>query len=200
MMTGDSPAQEFTATALAMNGFSAVFNGDSVVIELRVQSDNSSDENSRVIISAYPPGLCDDDVSPSFICDGIDDRVLSYDVRQGRLSMGCTRWFISEDVFVQAGHCGLWSNSMHIHFHKADCSADSKDQCFIKPGSYTGEYLDEERGTGVSACEIPSPPAPREPPDPAPDDCRATSSSRPLVVPRERPSSRRRSKTQKKIG
>ncbi len=51
------------------------------------------------------------------IC-GTDDRVPSYDVRQGRIVLNgsCTAWLVSESVFVTAGHCGIPKAASRMYF------------------------------------------------------------------------------------
>ncbi|MCC5787625.1 MAG: trypsin-like peptidase domain-containing protein, partial [Phycisphaerales bacterium] len=56
------------------------------------------------------------------ICDGADDRVLSYDQRVARMSTGCTAWLInhgnSANRFLTAGHCITTGNTTAImHFN-----------------------------------------------------------------------------------
>jgi hypothetical protein len=53
------------------------------------------------------------DVIPLTICGDGDDRILSKDVRQGRLNSGCTAWLISESVFLTAKHC---EGNTHVDF------------------------------------------------------------------------------------
>lgn len=82
---------------------SAYFNGDAVTIELWAYP---GAEYNRLLIEEVTAG---DPVPPDrTICDGVDDRVLSNDPRQGRyMSAGCTAWLIDDcqHCFLTAGHC-----------------------------------------------------------------------------------------------
>ena len=119
VITGSSGSQELDATGLASsNGFSAVFDGDSVDVELitpgnRVRGNRAN--NSRVVVSALKVGLCGEKkpTTGQSICGNVDDRVPSDDPRQGRIG-GCTGWLVSENVFIQAGEFVCLSGVYHI--------------------------------------------------------------------------------------
>lgn len=115
---GVNSSQELDARALAMNSFSAVFDGSSVSVELSSPGGlrRGSGPTSRVIVSAIKGGLCKKPLISDSLC-GADDRIPSTDVRVGRLSMGCTGWLISEDVYVTAGHCGTPTSSTRYISH-----------------------------------------------------------------------------------
>ena len=89
------------------------------------------------MVSNVKVGLCKDDLTSSSICGDIDDRVPSTDVRMGRIG-GCTGWLISEDVFIQAGHCGTPSSSTRIHFVYGTGSATPENQYAVDVSSYQG--------------------------------------------------------------
>jgi hypothetical protein len=105
-------------------------------------------KSSRIIVSNIHVGLCqggndgttttggggDGEIIASTIC-GNDDRVQSYDVRQGRMG-GCTAWLISEDVFLRAGHCGMPNANTRIHFTFSNTAAPPEDQYAVDLLSY----------------------------------------------------------------
>jgi hypothetical protein len=76
----------------------------------------------------------DGEIVLATIC-GNDDRVQSYDVRQGRMG-GCTAWLISEDVFIRAGHCGMPNVNSRVHFTFYNTDAPLKDQYAVDLSSY----------------------------------------------------------------
>lgn len=90
------------------------------------------------------------DVNPSTIC-GDDNRVPSFDLRQGRLvtpGLGtCTAWLISEDVFLTAGHCGVPDEEWRVHFTFGADDAPEEDQYAIEteldvnPASYGATFI-----------------------------------------------------------
>ena len=81
------------------------------------------------------------DVITSTICGPEDNRVRSYDLRQGRLlPMGCTAWLISEDVFLTAAHCGIPDEDWRLHFTFDAEGAPEEDQYAVDLTSYASEY------------------------------------------------------------
>ena len=84
-------------------------------------------------------GMVGGDVITSTICGPEDDRVRSYDLRQGRLVMPdgtCTAWLISEEVFLTAGHCGILHEDWRVHFTFDVDDAPEEDQYAVDPPSY----------------------------------------------------------------
>lgn len=77
-------------------------------------------------------------VIPSSICGDVDDRILSKDVRQGRLDNCCTAWLISESVFLTAKHCGLPSVKFtHVDFlYSGTSPGPNVDQYEVELSSY----------------------------------------------------------------
>jgi V8-like Glu-specific endopeptidase len=104
---------------------SAYMNGDSVILELWAYPNTGP---NRVAFSEVMVGDPPDDMAES-ICDGGDDRVLSYDTRQGRLSTGCTAWLINHDNsanrFLTAGHCISNGTSGAVVFFNVPLSTSS---------------------------------------------------------------------------
>ena len=129
-------SEVITSDFLAANAFTSMFDGNSVTITLATPGDDPS----RIRIPNVIVGICkkdDDEVSNESICGPTDDRVSSEDVRVGRIG-GCTGWLISEDVFIQAGHCGTPSSSTRIHFVYGTGSAPIADQYAVDVSSYEG--------------------------------------------------------------
>ena len=87
-------------TLVEWDHVSAMFNGDEVTLELVAAPFSSG---NRVVLDGVWQGQSGTPGVQS-IC-GVDDRVQSFDPRQGRLWLGCTGWLISQDVMLTAGHC-----------------------------------------------------------------------------------------------
>ena len=139
IITGMKSSQELDARALAANSFSAVFDGSSVSVELSSPGGlrRGNGPTSRVVVSAIKVGMCKKPRISESLC-GADNRTPSSDVRAGRLSMGCTGWLISEDIYITAGHCGTPTSSTRIHFTFGTGSAPVEDQYAIDVSSYVG--------------------------------------------------------------
>lgn len=101
----------------------------------------SSSSVSRVVISNIKVGLCgdddedNDDVLISTICGSTDDRIRSYDVRQGRMG-DCTAWLIGKNIFLRAGHCATPNESTRLHFTSEASSAPVSDQYAVDLPTY----------------------------------------------------------------
>ncbi|MCC5787731.1 MAG: trypsin-like peptidase domain-containing protein [Phycisphaerales bacterium] len=98
------------------NMTSAVFNGDTIYLELWAFADTGE---NRVVITEVEAG---DPAPAESICDGADNRQLSYDQRVARMSTGCTAWLInhgnSANRFLTAGHCiGSGNTTAIMHFN-----------------------------------------------------------------------------------
>ena len=99
----DGAVQELNGESLAWtDGWSVFLNGDAVLIEIVASGSQpgSTLKIDRVLVS-------EPTFSDRSICGTTDDRTLSSDARQGRLSMGCTGWLINDinGGFLTAGHC-----------------------------------------------------------------------------------------------
>merc|ERR1719253_1123434 len=127
-------AEELDAAALAANGWSEVLPGARIAVTLRSDTGGAP---SRLVVKGYVAGGVCDAPSGQSICGTTDDRVNSTDPRQGRIG-GCTGWLISEDVFIQAGHCGTPSASKRLHFTFGMSGAPVADQYAVEAGSYSG--------------------------------------------------------------
>jgi len=144
----DIEVEVLTANALEANRFSSVFGGSSVAIWLVSSSTQGEADPSRVVVSEVSVGICNDpdkdgDGVAESICGNDDDRIASTDVRAGRIG-GCTGWLISENVFIQAGHCGTPNTGTRIHFTFGDGVAHSRNQYAVDVATYRG--LDEGVG------------------------------------------------------
>lgn len=135
ILVGQDTSQILDAAALEANPYSAEFDGSSVTLELLTPGGIRSGSTSRVIVSNIRVGLCEDDGIASSICGGVDDRTQSSDERAGRIG-GSTGWLISENVFVQAGHCGTPSTNTRLHFTYGTGSAASVDQYAVDVSTY----------------------------------------------------------------
>ena len=148
ILRGRTFDQELDAHALAhaSNGYSAVFDGDAVSVELvhhppppgRRRRYLAGEAASRVVVSnVLAGGEC---AGVETICGSSDDRVPSYDGRQGRIRMGgsCTAWMVSDDVFVTAGHCGTPTSSsrMFFTFDPAGTSVPPSKQYAVELSSF----------------------------------------------------------------
>jgi len=100
----DGAVQHLNATTLKQWKYnSAWFNGSMVLVEL-VAEPYSSSAHFTVDGVTYIEQLIGD----RSICDGVDDRELSYEDRDARaLPIGCTAWVIDDPnhTFLTAGHC-----------------------------------------------------------------------------------------------
>ncbi len=111
MMTGAGGAfQTMDARHLEDWSYSsAVFNGDSVLLEIYAYPGTGNNRVSMTTVMASEPapgGMGPTDT----ICGTVDNRVQSNDPRQGRLwPIGCTAWMIDlgncANRFLTAGHC-----------------------------------------------------------------------------------------------
>ena len=83
---------------------SAYFNGDAVRLDL-IAAPNG--RLNRVVVDSAEAGEVPAPLFPESICDVIDDRVLSGDVRVARTSGGCTAWLFNDrkHCMLTAGHC-----------------------------------------------------------------------------------------------
>lgn len=92
------------------NHASAVFNGDSVLVELHVAPDDRDAfvNIDEVTVASLPDqGLSPADRQAKSICGDTDDRVSSNDPRVGRLFFGgATAWLASNGAVLTAGHAG----------------------------------------------------------------------------------------------
>lgn len=115
MSLADGAWQRFTESSLAeWGGWSAIFNGDAVVVQLLVAPDVSASFEIDQL-SVNDPAQEGDGGGVATLC-GTDSRVGSTDPRVGRLSSascasggacgGCTAWLTSIGSAMTAGHCG----------------------------------------------------------------------------------------------
>lgn len=91
---------------------SCFFNGDEVLLEL-IAAPGS--RGNRVEVASVSVGQLP--AEPDTICGDLDDRQLSFDNRQGRLSTGCTGWMIGPDLALSAGHCGATDRDLILSFN-----------------------------------------------------------------------------------
>ncbi len=129
----DGATQRFTHAMLeAWDGWSAIFNGDAVLVRLLVAPGESvSYEIHEVAVNLPPTESGEGEGGVASIC-GSDSRVASTDSRVGRLSGancgsgggcgGCTAWLTSIGCAMTAGHCGTASGGL-IEFNVPDSSA-----------------------------------------------------------------------------
>ena len=85
------------------------------------------------------------DINPLSLCGPTDDRVLSQDIRQGRIMpVGCTAWMISESVFLTAAHCQENVKVMHFTFGSSDAPLEDQYEVesFVKSPNYTNSPKD----------------------------------------------------------
>ncbi len=120
----DGAVQRFTHAMLKeWAGWSAIFNGDLVLVQLFVApGDAARFEIDQIAINNPPVEFVEGGVAS--IC-GVDNRIASSDSRVGRLSGpncgnggsgngcgGCTAWLTSVGSAVTAGHCGNGSGGL----------------------------------------------------------------------------------------
>jgi len=142
----DGASQELDAPLLAAwNNRSAMFNGDTVKVELLAAPDDKDVffevkavvvgewaggvplQSSRPTVSHWSSSISKQlDVThyrPDNVC-GADDRVASTDQAVGRIvPIGCTGWVISNGAFLTAGHCNT-GNMTSIQFNVPASKSD----------------------------------------------------------------------------
>ncbi len=141
----DGAVQELDAATLAAwNNQSAMFNGDTIKIELLAAPEDTAvffevkalmvgewvggaplhSRRPRVEQWSTTSGTVDmTQFNPNMVC-GTDDRVASTDQAVGRvMPIGCTGWIISNGAFLTAGHCNTGSMTT-MHFNVPASNAD----------------------------------------------------------------------------
>lgn len=106
----DGATQRLNAEHLAQwSGMSAYFNG--TVLRVQLHAFPGTGENRLSIASAI---IESEGPSPRTICGSTDDRLPSFDNRQGRFAGGCTAWVINDmnSSLLTAGHCGASASSV----------------------------------------------------------------------------------------
>ena len=86
---------------------SAYLAGDTAFVDLVMPGAQAEDSTARIRIEGVDAGL--PPLESRTICDGNDDRVLSYDPGPGRLApIGCTVWLFNNrpNSAITADHCG----------------------------------------------------------------------------------------------
>lgn len=117
----DQQSQRLEAASMAeWNQTSAIFNGNTVKVELHVAPGESDvfvkvdqliDYSSDIHKVASGPSLAG--VALQSLC-GADGRVASTDNRVGRIN-GCTAWLVSNGAVLAAGHCGNISGVFSVN-------------------------------------------------------------------------------------
>jgi V8-like Glu-specific endopeptidase len=132
MSLADGGWQRFTASSLAeWNGWSVIFNGDAILVELLAAPDEAvSFTIDQIAVNELPADSGDGGIAT--LC-GTDNRVASTDQRVGRLSGvncgggggcgGCTAWLTSIGSAMTAGHCGNGDGGL-IEFNIPGSSAN----------------------------------------------------------------------------
>lgn len=129
----DGRTQRFTdETLVAWDGWSAIFNGDAVLVELIVAANETASFEIDEIASNRPVVQFGEDGGVATLC-GSDNRSASNDSRVGRLSGancgsgggcgGCTAWLTSLGCALTAGHCGTASGGL-LEFNVPNSDAD----------------------------------------------------------------------------
>ncbi|MBL8759916.1 MAG: hypothetical protein JNL50_01305 [Phycisphaerae bacterium] len=99
---------------------SAFMNGEAVLVELFAAPGTGP---SRVVMTKVTVG--EDGPDQRSICGTVDNRVLSFDDRNARHSVGCSSWVINDlnSMFMTAGHCG--TSGGHVMQFKVPLSTAS---------------------------------------------------------------------------
>jgi V8-like Glu-specific endopeptidase len=101
----DGDVQRFDAKSIPQSyNWSAVFNGDSVEVDLHV-APGDTDVYVEVDRMRTPETFEADEGSIATICGVTDDRIAFGDSRIGRTTQGCTAWLVSNGAVLSAGHC-----------------------------------------------------------------------------------------------
>ncbi len=90
---------------------SAYMNGDTVTVELLAFPGTGP---SRVVVESVTAGEPEPFNLFDSICGPTDDRLLSFDPRNCRVSTGCSGWLINDknNGFLTAGHCGVGAGTV----------------------------------------------------------------------------------------
>lgn len=142
----DGAVQELDAETLAAwNNRSAMFNGDTIKVELLVAPEDTGVffEVKAIKVGEWVGGVPlyssrpsvtqwesspDEELNvtrfnPDSVC-GADDRAAANDLAVGRIMpVGCTGWVISNGAFLTAGHCNT-GNMEEMHFNVPPSNAD----------------------------------------------------------------------------
>lgn len=102
---------------------SCFFNGGEVVVEL---IGGAGSQDNRVALESVEVGA--PTYSPESICGPQDNRVQSYVLSQGRMSVGCTGWLIGAasnglDAALTAGHCVSSSQNQILELNVPNSTA-----------------------------------------------------------------------------
>lgn len=157
----DGAIQRFTHDMLVeWDGWSAIFNGDAVIVQLLVAPGDSA-SFSITDISVNDPAFdhVGDGGGIATLC-GSDNRVSSSDSRVGRLSGpncgdgggcgGCTAWLTSIGSAVTAGHCGAGQGGL-IEFNVPGSASNGAPVAASPNDQYpvgTTWYAFQDGGTG----------------------------------------------------
>ncbi len=155
----DGAVQRFTDTTLRdWDGWSAIFNGDVLLVELLVAPGESAHFEIDLVSTDVPPG---DPVEGGIasLC-GADSRFASADPRVGRLSSatcgngggcgGCTAWLTSIGSAITAGHCGSGQGGV-IEFNVPQSSSNGSPIAASPDDQYpvgTSWYAFQDGGGG----------------------------------------------------
>lgn len=102
----DGDEQRLDARALVnWQNATAMFSGDTVQVELYVApEDKSVFVRFDGLVAGLPTEGSTWEPGPRDLCGGTDNRSSSTDNRVGQIT-GCTAWFITNGLFLTAGHC-----------------------------------------------------------------------------------------------
>ncbi len=117
----DGAVQRLDTVGMDLYGqSSAFFNGDAVEIVLHI-----APEEVGIYYSISSVSVGEHMVETESQCGTYDNRVLSYDHRNGRIEpVGCTGWLVSNGAFLTAGHCGGATQMQLIEFMVPLSNAD----------------------------------------------------------------------------
>ncbi|MDZ4829836.1 MAG: hypothetical protein SGJ09_06515 [Phycisphaerae bacterium] len=155
----DGATQRFTHASLTeWSGWSAIFNGDTVLVQLLAAPNEAVSVNLDQVAVNAPVVMEAAEGGVATLCGG-DNRTASTDSRVGRLSGancgsgggcgGCTAWLTSIGCALTAGHCGTASGGL-IEFNVPQSSAngtpvaaDPDDQYPVGLSYYAFQDADE---------------------------------------------------------
>ena len=142
--TRDNGVQWFNSESLLQwSNQSALFNGNEVLLELFAAPHSTG---NRVAVDRAMAGQ--PDIDSDSICGDFDNRVQSFEPRQGRLFVGCTGWLVNDDLMLTAGHC-VDSGTTIIEFNVPDSTASGNIVRSNPNDQYPFTVLDsDDRGVG----------------------------------------------------
>lgn len=116
----DLDVQTLDGLGLAAYGNASCYlNGGAIRIELVAGANSRA---NRVLLVSARIGVG----APETICGPTDDRVKSFNKKQGRFNGGCTGWLFGVDAVGSAGHCANTNSVMIVEFNVPNSTSSGR--------------------------------------------------------------------------